>query len=113
MKKFVKVLTLVLCVVLCAGAFAACGAKKTNDTLVIGMSGPLTGGAALYGTAVKNGAQMAVDEINAKGGLNGVKLELVALDDKHDATMVSSRALHRQKKPWWRRACHQERRARA
>lgn len=90
MKKFVRIMSVVLCVVLCAGIFAACGKKKASDTIVIGMSGPLTGGAALYGTAVKNGAQMAVDEINAAGGLNGVKFELVALDDKHDATMVSS-----------------------
>ena len=76
MKKFVKIMSVVLCLVMAASVFAACGAKKTSNTLVIGMSGPLTGGAALYGTAVKNGAQMAVDEINEKGGLNGVKLEL-------------------------------------
>ena len=65
-----------------------CGAK--GNEIVIGMSGPLTGGAAVYGVAVKNSAQMAVDEINEKGGIGGYKLKLVALDDMHDATKVST-----------------------
>ena len=60
-----------------------------NTEFVIGVSGPLTGGAAIYGIAVKNSAQMAVDEINAAGGLNGIKFKLIAMDDKHDATLVS------------------------
>lgn len=88
MKKFVRIMSVVLCVVLCAGIFAACGAKKSSDTIVIGMSGPLTGGAAIYGEAVKNAAEMAVEEINAAGGLNGVQFKLVAMDDKHDASTV-------------------------
>ena len=47
----------------------------------LGMSGPLTGGAAVYGTAVKAGMEIAVEEINAKGGL---QLELNCQDDEHD-----------------------------
>ena len=92
--KLVKALALVLSVILCLGALAACngGANytETNTEYVIGVSGPLTGGAAIYGLAVKNGAQMAVDEINAAGGLNGVKFKLVATDDMHDATKVAN-----------------------
>ena len=42
----------------------------------------------MYGTAVLNSAKMAVDEINAAGGLNGVKFKLVAMDDMHDATKL-------------------------
>lgn len=53
--------------------------------LVIGGIGPVTGGAAVYGNAVKNGAQLAVDEINAAGGVNGITLELNFQDDEHDA----------------------------
>ena len=56
-------------------AFAA-GAFK------IGATGPLTGGAAIYGVAAKNGAQIAVDEINAKGG---IQFEIRYEDDTHDA----------------------------
>ncbi|MBE6781818.1 MAG: amino acid ABC transporter substrate-binding protein [Ruminococcaceae bacterium] len=66
------------------------GYTADNTTFKIGMSGPLTGGAAVYGVAVKNAAQMAIDEINAAGGLNGVKFELLAYDDVHDATKVEA-----------------------
>jgi len=48
----------------------------------IGGTGPLTGGAAIYGNAAKNGAQIAVDEINAEGG--AIQFELNYQDDEHD-----------------------------
>ena len=95
--KFTKTLSLILTVALCLGAiaiFAACDNSshyaENNTEYIIGLSGPLTGGAAMYGVAVKNSAQMAVDEINAAGGLNGVKFKLIATDDMHDATKVST-----------------------
>ena len=74
-------------------SLAACGGSNytaNNTEYVIGFSGPLTGPAAVYGTAVQNSAQMAVDEINAAGGLNGVKFKLLATDDTHDATKVAA-----------------------
>ncbi|MBE6732615.1 MAG: amino acid ABC transporter substrate-binding protein [Ruminococcaceae bacterium] len=74
--------------------FAACGGAENytadNKEFVIGVSGPLTGSAAVYGVAVKNSAQMAVDEINEAGGLDGVKFKFVATDDQHDATKVAA-----------------------
>lgn len=87
MKKFLAAFLALTMVVLC---FAACGKGdgKTDSgekTLKIGFSGPLTGNNAQYGNGVKNGAQLAVDEINAAGGVNGVKLELNAQDDEADA----------------------------
>lgn len=54
-------------------------------TIKIGGIGPTTGGAAVYGNAVKNAAQIAVDEINAAGGVNGYELELNFQDDECDA----------------------------
>ncbi len=51
-------------------------------TLKIGGIGPTTGGAAVYGQAVKNGAEIAVEEINAMGGM---QIELNFQDDEHDA----------------------------
>ena len=87
-KTLVRILTLCMCLVLASTALVACG--KKNDTYVIGVSGPLTGAAAVYGVAVKNAAQMAVDEINAAGGLNGVNFTLLATDDQHDASKVST-----------------------
>lgn len=61
---------------------AAGGDKASGDkTVKIGFFGPLTGDAATDGVHAKNGAQLAVDQINAKGGVKGVKLQLVAEDD--------------------------------
>ena len=90
MKKF---LALMLAVVMIAAMCTACGGKSYtsgNTEYVIGCSGPLTGGAAVYGVAVQNSAQIAVDEINAAGGLNGIKFKLVMLDDKHDPANIST-----------------------
>ena len=57
-----KMLALVMAVVMVAAMFAGCGAQKTADanTIKIGMSGPLTGGSAVYGTAVEAGMKIAV-----------------------------------------------------
>lgn len=84
MKKF---LALVLAVVMVAAMFTACGSKSDADpkVLKIGMSGPLTGGAAVYGTAVEAGMKIAVEEINAAAGENGLKIEFNAQDDEHDS----------------------------
>ncbi len=92
MKHF-RLLALALALVLSLGMLVACSAPnyaENNTEFIIGVSGPLTGGAAMYGEAVRNSAQMAVDEINAAGGLNGVMFKLVATDDKHDANNVKT-----------------------
>ena len=94
--KTMKITAILLTLALCIGLFAGCasggatGYTANNTEYVIGVSGPLTGGAAMYGQAVVNSAQIAVDEINAAGGLNGIKFKLVATDDMHDATKVST-----------------------
>ena len=64
-------------------AAVATGDGALTGTLKLGVIGPLTGGAAIYGNAVVNGAQIAVDEINALGG--DFQIELQAQDDEHDA----------------------------
>lgn len=60
-------------------------ADSAGGTLKIGGIGPLTGGAAVYGIAAMNGSQIAVDEINAAGGVNGMMLELNFQDDELDS----------------------------
>ena len=102
MKKFIALMLAALMVV---GMMAGCGSSKTEETkaaetqapaaadaapaaegeapaLKIGMIGPLTGDAAVYGNAVKVGMEIAVEEINAQGGL---QIELNCQDDAHDA----------------------------
>ena len=85
-------------VVAVAASMAACGSSNngssatdnsssngTSDStgaIKLGLSGPLTGGAAVYGNAVKNAAELAVEEVNALGGL---QFDLRVEDDTHDA----------------------------
>lgn len=61
------------------------GGSSDSDTFKIGGIGPTTGDAAIYGTAVKNGIQLAVDEINAAGGINGKQIEYKFEDDQADS----------------------------
>ena len=62
---------------------AASAPAASGTAFRLGGTGPLTGGAAIYGNAVKNGATIAVEEINAMGG--AVQFELKMEDDTHDA----------------------------
>lgn len=99
MKKDLKKLgALLLAGTLTAGMLAGCGSKEPGtegttaaggdkqtagtETFKIGGMGPLTGDYASYGNSVRNGAQIAVDEINANGGVNGMKFELLFEDDE-------------------------------
>ena len=52
------------------------------DTIKIGVAGPFTGGAAAFGDNIKTGVTMKMEEINAAGGVNGMKLEAVWGDDR-------------------------------
>ena len=90
-----KTLSVLLAGAMLAGVLAGCGGtdNDSNDggnegggsaagaAFKIGGTGPLTGNAAIYGNAVKNGAQIAVDEINAEGG---IQFELRIQDDEND-----------------------------
>ncbi|WP_219837158.1 ABC transporter substrate-binding protein [Paenibacillus sp. R14(2021)] len=73
-------------VVLLGGLLAGCSSKATEqpaaNTIQIGLSGPISGTEAQYGEAYKNGAGLAVKEINDAGGINGKKVELIIQDDK-------------------------------
>ena len=85
---FFRSASLVLAGAAAASCFASCSKKEkapefSADTINIGSSGPLTGGASIYGTAVYNGATMAILEINEAGGLNGTKLAFEMYDDQH------------------------------
>ncbi len=71
-------------------AMAGCGGgdeggSQDASEFVIGGIGPTTGAAATYGEAVKNGAELAVKEINEAGGINGVQVRFEWQDDEHDA----------------------------
>ena len=110
-----KLFSLLLVAAMCIMMFAGCGTKAPAETtaapaettaapaettaasdettaapaaagtIKIGMSGPLTGGASAYGIAVKTGMEIAVEEINALGG---VQIEFMSQDDQADPTMA-------------------------
>ena len=93
MKK--KILSLGLCTVMAASLFAGCGSGSgaaTGDdvdtsgelTWRIGGIGPTTGGAAQYGQGVMNAIQIAVDEVNEAGGINGYQVSFNFQDDEAD-----------------------------
>lgn len=86
MKKLVKLLLVLSLVLVCAGmAFAA------EKEIRIGVVGPMTGPGVQYGASMKEAAQLAVDEINAAGGVNGRKIVLFLEDDESNpAKAVSS-----------------------
>lgn len=67
-----------------AAPFLPRPALAQSSPIKIGYAGALTGPAAFTGVDIRRGAELAIDAINAKGGINGRKLELVARDDEHN-----------------------------
>lgn len=103
-----KILVFALAIAMCVGLFSACATHQETpnttplsteplsdgDKYYIAMSTALTGAVAEVGILGQYSAQMAIDEINAAGGINGRQLELVAYDDKVDvaeSTLVAQR----------------------
>ena len=95
MKKLLVVLLSILCVLTLAGCSNSNGGGSSESgdeapaktTIKIGGSGPLTGPAAQYGIAVKAGAEIAVEEINALGG---IQFEINILDDEADGEKATN-----------------------
>ncbi|HIS44915.1 MAG TPA: ABC transporter substrate-binding protein [Candidatus Scatomorpha merdigallinarum] len=100
MKKFIA---LAMALVMCLALFAGCGQESNTEpstpaesgtpesgtpaegaSFKFGVVGPLTGENAIYGNAVANGVQIAVEEINAAGGINGYQVEVSPQDDVSD-----------------------------
>jgi branched-chain amino acid transport system substrate-binding protein len=65
-----------------SGVLAFAGGKADPDTIVIGSILPLSGPVAAYGEQARNGMNLAVEEINASGGIGGRKLKIVYEDDQ-------------------------------
>ncbi len=90
--KMKKVLSAMLVAAMAMSLLAGCGGSEKKETseggsevIKIGGIGPVTGDVAIYGQAVKDGAQLAVDEINAAGGINGYQVEFQFQDDEADS----------------------------
>ena len=68
----------------------AAGAPKEPEPILVGLAGPMSGQFAFVGEQMKHGAQLAIDDINAKGGVLGKKLKIAMGDDGCDAQQASS-----------------------
>jgi len=80
-----KLLVVAVLFAMISSVMVSCG-DTGSDTIKIGYIGPLTGDVSEYGIACLNAAKLCVNEINAKGGINGKLIELVEKDDKGTAT---------------------------
>lgn len=92
-----KILTLSLALAVAATAFAGCGNKDDQtgndkqqgaegETIKIGILAPLTGNVSVYGVASSNGSKLAIDKLNAEGGILGKQIEIAMEDEEGDAT---------------------------
>ena len=80
MKKTMKIMSVAL-----ASVMALSMTAMADEVWKIGGIGPTSGGAAVYGQAVKNAMEIAAEEINEAGGINGYQVEIDFQDDEHDA----------------------------
>lgn len=95
MKKWAKVF---MASSLLAGVLAGCGAAKEQnagggDSIKIGVNLELSGGVASYGESLAKGIDIAVEEINKDGGIDGKKIELVKADNKSEAAEATNSAV--------------------
>lgn len=67
-----------------AASVTSTGSAWAQEPLKLGFAGALSGPASFVGVEIKRGAEIAIDEINAKGGVNGRKLVLISRDDEHN-----------------------------
>ncbi|MGG1675833.1 ABC transporter substrate-binding protein [Neobacillus sp. NRS-1170] len=93
-----KVAGIFMSLMMAAGVMAGCGSASTSGdaekggTIKIGANLELSGGVASYGQSVKEGVELAFEEINKKG-IDGKKLQLVAVDNKSDAAEATNGAI--------------------
>ena len=88
--KMKKIIAMLMALVMCVGLLAGCGPKEpagsdAASTIKLGLTGPLTGPYAIYGLAAARGAEIAVAEINAKGG---IQFEFQSQDDEGDGEIA-------------------------
>ena len=76
-----------------SGIEAETGGSKGGDTIKIGVNFELSGPVASYGTSEADGIDLAIEEINAAGGIDGKQIEIVKVDNKSDTAEATSAAI--------------------
>ena len=85
MKKVLALLVVCVCSLVVAACGSSGGSTTSSDTVRIGLEGPLSGDQKVTGVGMLNGAKLAANDLNAKGGIDGKQVEIVAIDDAADA----------------------------
>ncbi|MCM8901142.1 ABC transporter substrate-binding protein [Caldicoprobacter algeriensis] len=98
MKKYSIIFTLVISMLVFAGCSQT--ASTNQDVIKIGVNYELSGGVATYGQSSVEGIELAVEQINQAGGINGKKIQLVKYDNKSEpseATTLATRLMTQDK----------------
>ena len=74
----------------CGGNAGNTGKAGAGSAIKIGLVVPLTGDVKTFGESARNGSMLAIEEVNAAGGINGRKIQAIAADDKNDPTETSN-----------------------
>jgi branched-chain amino acid transport system substrate-binding protein len=77
----------------CSGAGSTGGSGSSEDVIKIGANLELSGAVASYGSSIADGVELAVEEINKDGGIEGKKIEIVKVDNKSDAAEATNAAI--------------------
>lgn len=88
-----KKISLLMALVMTTALFGGCSAKTSSNnskTIKLGLDYELSGNVATYGEALSTGIELAVSEINSKGGVLGKKIELVKMDNKSDSAEAAN-----------------------
>ena len=85
MKNLKKIISVTAAAAMVMSTVAPVSVFADDETFKIGGIGPVTGAAAIYGQAVKNATELAINEVNEDGGINGYQVEFQFEDDENDA----------------------------
>lgn len=85
-----KKLSLLLSSVLVVSLFSGCGKTASSDKIKVGLNYELSGNVATYGQSLSQGAELALEQVNQKGGVLGKKIEVVKVDNKSDNTEAAN-----------------------
>lgn len=85
-----KKLSLLLSSVLVVSLFSGCGKTASSDKIKVGLNYELSGNVATYGQSISQGAELALEQVNQKGGVLGKKIEVIKVDNKSDNTEAAN-----------------------
>jgi len=87
-----KIISILLLIVLTTALITGCGGSSNANEIKIGINYELSGDVASYGKASVDGIELAIEEINEKGGIDGKKIKAIKYDNKSDKSLATTLA---------------------